>query len=197
MTGPATMLLQRLADGDRAAADQLLPLLYSELHGLASRHMRGERAGHTLQATALLHEAYLRLVDVTEPDWDGRGHFLRMASRAMRNVLVDHARSRNAAKRGGQARRVPLDDALASFETDSLDLLALDEALERLFVADEQTARIVELRFFGGQSVADTATALSVSPSTVERGWRVARAWLRLELLGAGGDEPTGDAPPS
>jgi RNA polymerase sigma factor (TIGR02999 family) len=189
----ATLILQRLSEGDRQAADELLPLVYDELHGLARHHMRGERQAHTLQATALLHEAFLRMVAVTDPSWEGRGHFLRVASKAMRHVLVDHARARGAQKRGGDQQRVPLDDAVASFESRAEDLIALDDALTRLAANDEQLARIVELRFFGGQTVPDTARALGVSPSTVERGWRIARVWLKAELSGedAEKDEPS------
>ncbi|MCB9898357.1 MAG: sigma-70 family RNA polymerase sigma factor [Planctomycetes bacterium] len=180
----ATVLLQRLSHGDLAAADELLPLVYHELHGLARRLMSGERDNHTLQATALVNEAYLRLVDQAGTDWESRAHFLRTAARAMRNVLVDHARTRNADKRGGKRARVPLDDALAAYEARALDMLALDTALERLSEMDEQLAQLVELRFFAGLTIPETAKILGVSTPTVERGWRVARLWLRAEIEG-------------
>lgn len=180
----ATVLLNRLADGDAAAADALLPLVYQELHGLARRMMGDERAQHTLQATALVNEAYLRLIDQSGANWESRSHFLRTAARAMRNVLVDHARARNADKRGGKRGRVPLDDALAMYEDRALDMLALDTALGALAEMDAQLAHLVELRFFAGLTIPETAKVMGVSTPTVERGWRVARLWLRAEIEG-------------
>ncbi len=184
MTDPtqATVLLRRLNHGDRAAADELLPLVYDELHRLAERFMGGERSAHTLQPTALVHEAYLRLVDGAGDDWEDRRHFLGVAARAMRNVLVDHARTRGALKRGGDYERVPLDDALALYEDRVPDMLSLDEALQQLERLDDQLGSIVELRFFGGLSNVEAGKVLGVSTRSVERGWSTARAWLRAAL---------------
>ncbi|MBX3464150.1 MAG: RNA polymerase subunit sigma-70 [Planctomycetes bacterium] len=175
-----TRLLRRLADGDPTAADDLLPLVYQELHRLAQRHMQGERRNHTLQATALLHEAWLRLVEPGN-DYADRGHFLRVASKAMRHVLVDHARARAAQKRGGD-RRADLDgEALAAIDH-ATSLLAVDETLGRLQAVDLQLAQIVELRFFGGLDNAAIAAALGLSLRSVERGWRLARAFVLRDL---------------
>ena len=179
---PATAILSRLGAGDGSAQAELLALVYAELHRMAENALRGERVGHTLQATALVHEAWLRLVDQRTTDWNGRAHFFGAAARAMRQILVDHARARGAAKRGGGATRGLLDDSLLVYEARALDLLALDEALGRLAAADERAARIVELRFFAGLEMAEIAEVLGVSVPTVERGWRLARAWLRSEL---------------
>jgi RNA polymerase sigma factor (TIGR02999 family) len=179
---PATVILQRLGQGDAGAEAELLALVYAELRGMADAELRGERVDHTLQATALVHEAWLRLVDGSATDWTGRAHFYGAAARAMRQVLVDHARARGAAKRGGGRARTPLDESLALYESRALDVLALDEALQRLAAADARAARIVELRFFGGLEIAEIAAALDVSVPTVERSWRMARAWLRAEL---------------
>jgi RNA polymerase sigma factor (TIGR02999 family) len=181
--GDATRLIQRMEAGDAEAAGELLPLLYDELRTLAEHYMQGERAGHTLEPTALVNEAYVRLVEgESQQAFESRGHFIHVAARAMRNVLVDHARAKKSDKRGGDRRRQPLDPLLAHYEQSQLDLLALDEALERLGQMDEQLARIVELRFFAGLTIAETAPLLGVSTPTVERGWRVARMWLRREL---------------
>ena len=175
----ATQLLQRMSGGDEQAANELLPILYEELRNVAERFMSRERNDHTLQPTALVHEAYLKLVDEPhQPEWENRAHFVRFAARAMRNVLVDHARAKKTAKRGEGLRKVPLDEVLAAFEERSLDVLALDEALEVLFAMDEQLARVVELRYFAGLTIAETAQVLGVSTPTVERAWRVARLWL-------------------
>jgi len=180
--GEATLLLRRLSGGDADASGDLLQLLYRELRRIASRQMGGERGDHTLQPTALVHEAWMRLFEGESPEWQGRSHFLRLASRAMRRVLVDHARSRAADKRGGGAGRVALDDVLAEFEERRIDVLALDVALERLTKMDAQLARIVEARFFAGLTIEETARTLEVGTATVERGWRVARMWLSNEL---------------
>ena len=180
-----TVALRRLTDGDPTAAEELLPLLYGELRAVAERCLSDERRNHTLQPTALVHEAYLRLVPRGDTDWEGRNHFLRTAARAMRHVLVDHARARRREKRGGDAARVPLDAALETFERPAVDLVALDEALQRLTGVDEEMGRLVELRFFGGLTIEETARILGVSTPTVERRWRVARMWLR-EQLGEG-----------
>jgi RNA polymerase sigma factor (TIGR02999 family) len=174
-----------MASGDRGAAEQLLPVLYGELHSLAERMMRDQRPGHTLQPTALINEAWLKLIGVGEgAAYANRAHFAGVAARAMRSVLVDHARRRQADKRGGSMERVALDDVVDLFAERAPDLLALDEALERLTKMDEQLGRLVELRFFAGLSVEETAEILEISTPTVTRGWRVARMWLRRELDG-------------
>ncbi len=178
----ATLLLNRLTDGDPAAGDELLPLVYAELHRIAERQMGGERAGHTLQPTALVHEAWVRLVEGADPAWEGRRHFMAVASRAMRHVLVDHARARGAAKRGGDQARLPLDDALALYEDKVSDVLTLDDALQRLSKVDAQLGRLVELRFFGGLSHEEAGQVLGISTRSAERGWSTARAWLRTAL---------------
>jgi RNA polymerase sigma factor (TIGR02999 family) len=177
-----TRLLASVADGDERAVDELLPLVYEQLHGLAERHLRGERPGHTLQPTALVHEVYLKLVGSPGARWRNRAHFVAIATRAMRQVLVTHALRRRTAKRGGRRNAVALDDAVALFEERSTDLLALDEALTKLAQIDAQQSRIVELRFFGGLTVAETAEVTGVPTRTVEREWTVARAWLRREI---------------
>ena len=160
-----------------------MPLVYAELRELAKRHFRKERPGHTLQPTAVVHEAYFRLVDQTRVTWKNRGHFLAIASQAMRRILIDHARGRDAEKRGGEVEKVTLDFAIASPEpTREVDLLALDQALDRLKVLDGAQAQIVELRFFGGLTIDETAEVMAVSPSSVKRDFRSARAWLFREL---------------
>jgi RNA polymerase sigma factor (TIGR02999 family) len=179
-----TQLLQRASAGEQGASEQLFQLVYGELLRLAQCLMEDERTGHTLQATALVHEAWLKLFQSESPaGWADRGQFLRAAGTAMRRVLVDHARTRGRAKRGGGAGRLLLDDALEQVEqTGGLDVIAVHEALERLTALDEQAANIVELRFFGGLSIAETAQALGMSTASVERGWRVARLWLARDL---------------
>jgi RNA polymerase sigma factor (TIGR02999 family) len=165
--------------------DELLPLLYGELRRQAARHLRNQPAGHTLQATALVHEVYLRLVDRPNADWQSRAHFFGVAARAMRSILVDHARARRAAKRGGEPRQLTLGaaDALGEHAPESeVDVLALDEALARLAELDPRQAQVVELRYFAGASIEETAHVLGVSHATVEREWRTARLWLRREL---------------
>lgn len=175
-------LLQALSDGEEGAADALYTRIYSELHGLARGLMRHERQGHTLQATALVNEAFLRLTGGRPVDYDGRPHFMGVAARAMRAVLVDHARRRGAAKRGGGAERVALDELVTLYEAPDVDLLTIDEALGRLEAEDAQLARLVELRYFGGLTIAETATAMGISTATVDRGWRSARAYLLVAL---------------
>jgi RNA polymerase sigma factor (TIGR02999 family) len=180
---PATTMLQRRASaGDPRASEELLPLVYGELHRLALSFMQDERRQHTLQPTALIHEAWMRLIGDPSPQWNDRAHFVALAARAMRQVLVDHARRRDADKRGGGAVREPLDAALELFEERSTNLLDLDSVLEKLRGLDPQLARIVELRFFGGASNEEIASALGTSTRTVERGWKLAQAWLRSEL---------------
>lgn len=180
----ATMLLARYGAGDRSAADALLPLLYDELRRIASGQLSRERAGHTLQPTALVHEAWLRLVDDPARGVAGRRHFLSLAARVMRRVLVDHARERGAQKRGGGAARVTLDGAVALYEARELDLLALEEALERLAALDPELLRFVELRFFAGLTNEEVAEVEGCSLRHVERGWSTARAFLRDALAG-------------
>ena len=184
-----TDLLAASRRGDAAAFEQLLPLVYDELHAIAARHMRGERPDHTLQPTALVHEAFLRLsgADVSFGD---RTHFIRAASQAMRRVLVDHARARNAAKRAGNLR-ITLDESLVAHDDRVVDLLVLDDALNRLAAAEPRWARVVELRFFGGLEITEVATALDISPATAKRDWRFARAWLAKALRDEQGSPET------
>jgi len=178
-----TRLLRRIEGGDRDAAGELLPLLYGELRRLADIAMADERTGHTLQPTALVHEAWLRLMGGEgAPHAEGREHFLRLAARAMRNVLVDHARARSAQKRGKRVETDQLERIAGAFEERAIDVLALHEALEKLTTLDDELAKLVELRFFGGLSIPETAKALGLSTATIERDWRTARAWLRTEL---------------
>jgi len=182
-----TGLLLSWSGGDGAAGERLLPAIYAELHRQAERAMWHERGEHTLQATALIHEAYLRLVDQRRVEWRNRAHFFGIAAQMMRRVLVDHARGRLAAKRGGDLRPVTLGSVIdADMQVDDvdagLDVLALHEALERLAELDPTQARLVELRYFGGMHIDETAEALGISPATVKREWTVARAWLRREL---------------
>jgi RNA polymerase sigma factor (TIGR02999 family) len=179
-----TQLLRKWSrGGDREALDQLLPVVYTELHKQAARYLRKERVGHTLQPTALVHEAYLRLIGQTEVDWQNRAHFFGIAAQLMRRILVDHARDRHAEKRGGPgAVRVTLDELVVATEGSGVDLLALDEALTRLSAMDGRQARVVELRFFSGLNVEETAEVMDISPSTVKLDWRMAKAWLRQEM---------------
>jgi RNA polymerase sigma factor (TIGR02999 family) len=177
-----TQALLAHASGDRLVAARLLPLVYDELRHLAARYMRRERRDHTLQPTALVHEAYLRLIDASQIDWQGKTHFLAVAATQMRRVLADHARAHGARKRGGDARKVTLDDNLAISGQGTLDMLALDEAMEKLARDSPRQSRVVELRYFGGLSVEETARILDVSASTVKGDWRVAKAWLAREL---------------
>lgn len=181
--GEVTRLLIAWNQGDANAVERLMPLVYAELRHIAERHFRRERPGHTLQPTAVVHEAYFRLVDQTRVTWKNRGHFFAVASQAMRRILVDHARAREADKRGGGERRVTLDVGVASPEPmEDINFLALDEALTRLKVLDETQAQIVDLRFFGGLSIEETAEVLETSASSVKREFRSAKAWLFREL---------------
>jgi RNA polymerase sigma factor (TIGR02999 family) len=179
--GDVTQILADLQNGRSDAAPALIPLIYEELRRLARQQMRRERADHTLQATALVHEAYVRLVNQPERTWQNRTHFIRTAAQVMRRMLIDHARARQTVKREG-GQRVPLDEPLLMTEEQSDELLALDEALEHLARFDARQSRIVELRFFGGLTVEETAEALGLSPKTVKRDWSVARAWLHREV---------------
>jgi RNA polymerase sigma factor (TIGR02999 family) len=176
-----TELLVAWSKGDERALDALTPLVYDELRRLARSYMRQERAGHTLQSTALVHEAFLRLVD-QRVKWNSRAHFFGIAAQMMRRILVDHAKAQSAAKRGAGAVRIELEEGLATAPNRDVDLLALDEALERLTKVDPQRSRIVELRFFGGLSNEESAEVLGVSPATIQRQWAGARAWLFHEL---------------
>jgi RNA polymerase sigma factor (TIGR02999 family) len=180
--GAITELLERARGGQEPAVEELVPLVYGELRRIARRYMRHERPGQTLNATALVHEAYLRLFKDQDVSFQNRAHFLGIAARSMRQILVEHARARDADKRGGERRRITLDERVAATASRDIDLLALDEALERLARLDERHARIVELRFFGGLTNEETAAALDISPATVKRAWTVARAWLHREL---------------
>ena len=177
-----TELVARTADGDAGAADVLFPLVYDELRRLAASALRRERTGHTLQPTALVHEAFLRLASSPDTPWESHAHFVAIAARVMRRVLVDHARRRRAVKRGTGDVRVPLDDVDVPETILDVDLVALDEALAHLATFDERQARIVELRFFGGLSVPETAVLIGASERTVKRDWQIARAWLTREL---------------
>ena len=177
-----TDLLVAWSGGDEHALETLMPLVHGELRRLARRQMAGEREGHTLQTTALINEAYLRLVDLTRVRWQDRAHFLAMSARLMRRILVDHARSRLYAKRGGGAATVSLDETVVVTNDARPDLVALDDALQALAAVDARKSQVVEMRFFGGLSVEETAEALGVSPQTVMRDWRLARAWLAVEL---------------
>jgi RNA polymerase sigma factor (TIGR02999 family) len=180
--GAITALLLDWSHGDPEALEKLVPLVYAELRRLAERSLRRERAAHTLQPTAVVHEAFLKLVDQQRVEWKSRAHFFAIAAQAMRRLLVDHARARNAEKRGGFATRVALEDAVAATPPVDVDLLALDEALDRLGSLDAGQARVVELRFFGGLTVEETAEVVGSSAATVKRDWQSARAWLFREL---------------
>lgn len=177
-----TELLQQWSEGRQDALDRLLPEVYAELKLLAGSYLRRERSDHTLQATALVHEAFMKLVDQRVVRWQNRAHFFGIAAQLMRRILVDHARAHTAAKRTAGERRVPLDDALAMAVDRDVDLIALDDALTRLAVVDPQQSRVVELRFFGGLTIEETAEVLKISPATVGREWTVAKAWLHAAL---------------
>ena len=187
-----TQLLLAWSEGDQAAFEQLVPLIHRELRRLAKGYMRQERPGHILQTTALINEAYLRLIDWKDVRWQNRAHFFGVAAQLMRRILVDFARAHHRATRGGAMRQVSLDEAAAVSVERAAEFIELDEALDRLAVIDPRRSRMVELRFFGGLSEEETAEALKVSPRTVRREWSLARAWLRRELRRGGpggGDE--------
>ena len=177
-----TRLLDDLSAGKEHALDELLPLVYRELRRRAASYLRRERQNHTLQPTALVNEAFLKLVEQRNVRWQNRAHFFGVAAQAMRRILVDHARTHGRIKRGGAGPQVTLDEAMIAAESRSIDLLALDEALERLSALDERQARVVELRFFGGLSVEETAEVLHISPATIKREWSMAKAWLHAQL---------------
>lgn len=180
-----TTLLKEWSDGDRTALEQLMPLVYDELHRLAHQHMRREKPGNVLQTSALINEAYLRLVDEPRVHWQNRAHFFGIAARLMRRILVDEARKRDSAKRGGATIQVSLDEATSVAQEQAANVVALDDALRSLEAIDLRQSEIVELRFFGGLSIEETAGVLKVSPGTVMRDWTFARAWLRNEMNGA------------
>lgn len=178
-----TLMLRRWSDGNREALDDLLPAVYNELHRQARRYLRREHAGHTLQTTALINEAYLKLIDQKQIDWQSRTHFFAIAANLMRQILVDHARAKHREKRGGDSPKLPLDEvAPIAVDAKDVDLIALDEALTRLAALDEQQARVVELRYFSGLSLEETAEALGISRATTARDWAMAKAWLHREL---------------
>ena len=177
-----TQLLQAWGSGDEGALEQLMPLVYNELHRLAQRYMASEQTGHSLQTTALVHEVYLRLVDVQNVDWQNRAHFYALCARLMRRILIDFARSRNYQKRGGKFAHIELEEAATVSVAVGAELLAVDEALKKLVTVDARKSEVVEMRFFGGLTVEETAAALKVSPETVMRDWKLAKAWLLREL---------------
>ncbi len=185
-----TELLVAWSDGDQKALNDLFPLVYDELRQLARRHMRRERRGHTLRTTALVNDAYLRLVDQRQVRWQNRAHFFAIAAQMMRRILVDHARAKRYEKRGGGAAHVPLEEAAVIAQGKEAEIIALDEALVALAEIDPRRARVVELRYFGGLSNEEIAEVLKVSPNTVTRDWNMARAWLYQELSGAPADSP-------
>jgi len=184
-----TDLLVAWSDGDQSALERLMPLVHDELRRMAGRYMRGERPGHTLQATALVNEAYLRLIEIRRVRWQNRTQFFALAARSMRRILVDSARARRSHKRGGGAETILLDEALVISQEPDAALVALDETLEALKTLDPRKAQVVELRYFGGLTVAETAEVLKISPETVMRDWNFAKAWLSREM----GGNPTAD----
>jgi RNA polymerase sigma factor (TIGR02999 family) len=177
-----TQLLQRWSSGEEQALDRLLPQIHDELRKLAASYLRRERPDHTLQPTALVNEAFLKLVDQRAAQWQNRAHFFGIAAQAMRRILVDHARAHAASKRGGAVRKVPINEEILVGPVMDVDLLALDEALTRLAALDPQQSRIVELRFFAGLTMEETAEVMHISPATIGREWRIAKAWLSAEL---------------
>ncbi len=181
-TQDVTGMLRDWTSGDQEALDKLIPVVYDELRRQAARYLRRERPDHTLQTTALIHEAYLRLINQHNVEWKDRAHFYAIAARLMRQILVDHARKRQAAKRGGSDIKVPLEEEMVITTGRNVDLVALDEALTRLAAIDPQQSRIVELRYFSGLSVEETAEVTGVSARTVKRDWNVAKAWLRQQM---------------
>jgi RNA polymerase sigma factor (TIGR02999 family) len=188
VTGPSgsdiTQLLRAWNGGDESALEKLMPIVYGELHRMARRYMAHESPDHTLQTSALVNEAYLRLVDAANANWQNRVHFFAVSAQAMRRILVDWARSRQALKRGGDVRPLQLDEALAVAQEQPVDLVALDDALKALAAVDPRKSQVVELHFFGGLNLEETAEALKVSSDTVLRDWKLAKSWLRCELSG-------------
>ena len=192
---PRQEVTQVLVDwnkGDQNAPDRLMPLVYEELRKLARNYLQRERSDHTLQATGLVHEAYLRLVDQSSMSWQNRAHFFAVAAQVMRRILVDHARSHRAEKRGGEREKIEFDEALAPSDEKAVDLIALDDALQDLGKLDPRQSRIVELRFFGGLTNEEIGEVLEISPRTIKREWRLAKAWLRREIMGREPDAALG-----
>jgi RNA polymerase sigma factor (TIGR02999 family) len=190
-----TQLLTDWSNGNQQALEQLLPLIYNELRHLAHHFLYRERSGHTLQTTALVHEAYLKLVDQRDPRWQNRAHFFAIAAQAMRRILIDSARKHTAEKRGGQQEKVSLDEALAISIEPNVKLLALDEALHVLAEIDPDQSRVVELRYFGGLTIEETAEVMNLSPATIKREWAMARAWLHQALSEDGSGLLPGNPP--
>jgi RNA polymerase sigma-70 factor (ECF subfamily) len=182
-TQDVTQVLRELSEGDQDAPARLMPLVYNELRKLSQGYLQGERPDHTLQATALVHEAYIRLVDWENVTWQNRAHFFAVAAQVMRRILVDYARERNAKKRGGGMTKLSLDEAVSFAQEREVDLVALDDALKSLAELDAAQSKIVELRFFGGLTIEETAEALNTSPATVKREWMLAKAWLHKTIV--------------
>jgi len=183
-----TVILKDWSSGNRAAADALMPLVYDELRKVAANYLRNQRADHTLQPTALVNEAYLKLIDISHVNWQDRAHFFAVAAQTMRHILVDYARAQLAEKRGGAGQKLALDDAISFAKEDEktdVDVIALDDALKQLAMQDEQQSKIVELRFFGGLTVEETAVVLDISPATVKREWAIAKMWLYRQMSGS------------
>jgi RNA polymerase sigma factor (TIGR02999 family) len=181
-----SLILKDWSGGKRESADKLLSLVYDELRRIARQYLRKERADHTLQPTALVHEAYMKLIDISDVSWQDRAHFFAVASNVMRHILVDHARARAAEKRGGERERIALEDAVNLSDKADVDLLALDEAMRQLAEFDAQQSKIVELRFFGGLTIEETAHVIGISPATVKREWTMAKAWLFRRMKAEG-----------
>lgn len=181
-TKEVTIFLKAWGGGDREARDRLLTLVYKEMRKLAAKYLKQQRPDHTLQPTALVHEAYLKLIDTSEINWQDRAHFFAVAAQTMRNILVDHARAIAADKRGGGMQKIALDEISGASKKQDVDLIDLNDALERLARQDELQSRLIELRFFGGLTIEDTAEVLKISPATVKREWAMARAWLFREM---------------
>lgn len=177
-----SVILKDWSGGNRASGDVLLPLVYDELRKIAGRYLKKERSGHTLQPTALVHEAYMKLIDISEINWQDRAHFFAVSANVMRHILVDHARAKLADKRGGESERIALEDVVSLSNEPNLDFLAIDEALKELAEFDEQQSKIVELRFFGGLTIEETAHVVGISAATVKREWAMAKAWLHRKL---------------
>jgi len=179
-----SVILKDWSGGDRASADVLLTLVYDELRKIAGQYLRKERSGHTLQPTALVHEAYMKLIDISDINWQDRAHFFAVSANVMLHILLDHARAKLAEKRGGDVQRIALEDAVSLSNEPDVDVLAVDDALKELAEFDEQQSRIVELRFFGGLTIEETAHVVGISPATVKREWAMAKAWLHRKLTG-------------
>lgn len=185
MAAHVQQLFERLRTGDQAALTELTPTLYGELHRIATRHLRGERSNHTLQPTALVHEAYMKLIDQNRVQWQNRAHFFGIAAQVMRRILMDHARKHQADKRGGEFEKLPIEEEILIVSQDkSSELIALDEALDELAKVDPDKAKIVELRYFGGLSIEETAEVMGVSVPTINRHWKMAKAWLYSQVAG-------------